>query len=172
MINWINVSTKTPSNPKILCWVFHKEEKIINLAYFIDKKWIKVNGNELNISDDKTIQGKIIQEEIKPTHWLPTPSLHLVISTNAIDKAVANVYKIPVENLRSKRRFRKKVVEPRQTAMYLYFNLLKLSIKEITWSFHLSAHGTTINGIKTIENLIATSQVYREKLKLIQNLIV
>jgi chromosomal replication initiator protein len=75
------------------------------------------------------------------------------ISIPLIQKAVADYYKISVDNLRSRSNTRT-VLVPRQVAMYLCKRLTKKSYPEIARQFGGKHHTTVIHSVEKINNLI------------------
>jgi chromosomal replication initiator protein len=79
------------------------------------------------------------------------------ISIPRIQKAVADYYKLTVENLRSKTNMRQ-VLVPRQIAMYLCKRLTKSSYPEIARQFGGKHHTTVIHSVEKIDKLIGTDR--------------
>ena len=75
------------------------------------------------------------------------------ISIPSIQKAVADYYKISVDNLRSRSNTRT-VLVPRQVAMYLCKRLTKKSYPEIARQFGGKHHTTVIHSVEKINHLI------------------
>jgi chromosomal replication initiator protein len=75
------------------------------------------------------------------------------ISIPRIQKAVADYYKISVDNLRSRSNMRT-VLVPRQVAMYLCKRLTKKSYPEIARQFGGKHHTTVIHSVEKINRLI------------------
>ena len=75
------------------------------------------------------------------------------ISIARIQKAVADYYKISVDNLRSRSNVRT-VLVPRQVAMYLCKQLTKKSYPEIARQFGGKHHTTVIHSVEKINRLI------------------
>lgn len=75
------------------------------------------------------------------------------ISIPSIQKAVADYYKISVDNLRSRSNMRT-VLVPRQVAMYLCKRLTKKSYPEIARQFGGKHHTTVIHSVEKINRLI------------------
>jgi chromosomal replication initiator protein len=75
------------------------------------------------------------------------------ISIPGIQKAVADYYKISVDNLRSRSNTRT-VLVPRQVAMYLCKRLTKKSYPEIARQFGGKHHTTVIHSVEKINHLI------------------
>jgi chromosomal replication initiator protein len=75
------------------------------------------------------------------------------ISIAVIQKAVADYYKISVDNLRSRSNMRT-VLVPRQVAMYLCKHLTKKSYPEIARHFGGKHHTTVIHSVEKINRLI------------------
>jgi len=75
------------------------------------------------------------------------------ISIPRIQKAVADYYKISVDNLRSRSNVRT-VLVPRQVAMYLCKRLTKKSYPEIARQFGGKHHTTVIHSVGKINNLV------------------
>ncbi|MDR0588763.1 MAG: chromosomal replication initiator protein DnaA [Burkholderiales bacterium] len=78
------------------------------------------------------------------------------ITVENIQKTIAEYYKIPIADMRSKKRDRS-VVRPRQTAMALSKELTDLSLPEIGMRFGGRDHTTVLHAIKVIAQLRQTS---------------
>src|SRR5437660_231006 len=76
------------------------------------------------------------------------------VSVPRIQKAVADYYKLTVDNLRVRSNARH-VLVPRQIAMYLCKRLTKASYPEIARQFGGKHHTTVIHSVEKIEGLIA-----------------
>ena len=74
------------------------------------------------------------------------------ISTNDIQRAVAEYFNVRVTDLRSKKRERN-ISLPRQVAMYLCKELTNLSLEDIGKSFGGRDHSTVIHAQKKIEKI-------------------
>jgi len=77
------------------------------------------------------------------------------ISIARIQKAVADHYKLTVDNLRARSNVRHFLV-PRQVAMYLCKRLTKKSYPEIAREFGGKHHTTVIHSVEKIDSLLAT----------------
>jgi len=76
-----------------------------------------------------------------------------VVSIELIQKTVANYYSIPEEALKSKKRI-KKLVLPRQLAMYLSRELTSASLNDIGNRFGGKDHTTVLHAISKIKNML------------------
>ena len=77
------------------------------------------------------------------------------ISIARIQKAVADQYKLTVDNLRARSNVRH-VLVPRQVAMYLCKRLTKKSYPEIAREFGGKHHTTVIHSVEKIDSLLTT----------------
>ncbi len=75
------------------------------------------------------------------------------VSVPRIQKAVADYYKLTVDNLRARSNARH-VLFPRQIAMYLCKRLTKASYPDIARQFGGKHHTTVIHSVEKIESLI------------------
>lgn len=76
-----------------------------------------------------------------------------IISVEMVQKSVAEFYKIPLAELRAKKR-NKNIVLPRQVAMYLLRQLTCMSLPEIGNAFGGKDHTTVMHSCKKIEKEI------------------
>jgi chromosomal replication initiator protein len=83
-------------------------------------------------------------------------------SPDAIRQRVAEEFKVTVDGLTSKRRT-KDLTVPRQVAMYLMRDLLDLPLVEIGKQFGGRDHSTVIHSIQKVEQDMATSDAFRQK---------
>jgi len=79
-----------------------------------------------------------------------------IVSVEMVQKSVADFFKIPVSELRAKRRH-KNIVLPRQIAMYLSRQLTGMSLPEIGNAFGGKDHTTVLHSCKKIEKEIRES---------------
>ena len=77
------------------------------------------------------------------------------VSIARIQKAVADHYKLTVDNLRARSNVRHFLV-PRQVAMYLCKRLTKKSYPEIAREFGGKHHTTVIHSVEKIDKLMST----------------
>jgi chromosomal replication initiator protein len=77
------------------------------------------------------------------------------VSIARIQKAVADQYKLTVDNLRARSNVRH-VLVPRQVAMYLCKRLTKKSYPEIAREFGGKHHTTVIHSVEKIDSLLST----------------
>ncbi|MCF3935035.1 hypothetical protein L1787_16650 [Acuticoccus sp. M5D2P5] len=92
-----------------------------------------------------------------------SPSVRISIRgpVEQIKKAVADDYELTVADLECERRTRR-LVGPRQLAMYLAHILTPRSLPEIGTRFGGRDHTTVLNGIKKVEKRIASDAVFAE----------
>ena len=76
-----------------------------------------------------------------------------VLSVLRIQRAVADYYKLTVDNLRSRSNVRH-ILVPRQVAMYLCKRLTKKSYPEIAREFGGKHHTTVIHSVEKIDRLL------------------
>jgi chromosomal replication initiator protein len=79
-----------------------------------------------------------------------------IISIDMVQKSVAEFFKIPLSELRAKKRH-KNIVLPRQVAMYLSRQLTNMSFPEIGNAFGGKDHTTALYSFKKIEKELAGS---------------
>lgn len=84
----------------------------------------------------------------------------LTDKSEMIIETVCDWFGITREEIRSNKRYRR-LVEPRQIAMFLLKRYTNLSLKEIGLMFGGRDHTTTIHSATTVENLMQTSEDYR-----------
>lgn len=77
-----------------------------------------------------------------------------VVSVEMVQKTVCDYYKVPLSELRAKKRH-KNIVLPRQLAMYLSRQLTNLSLPEIGNAFGGKDHTTVLHSCKKIEDNIS-----------------
>jgi chromosomal replication initiator protein len=94
--------------------------------------------------------GRIMEGEVV-IHRLPGPPR--IPAINEIQKAVAQYFDIPVNEMTSARRARH-IARPRQVAMYLARELTPRSLPEIGRRFGWRDHTTVMHAIKQIERLM------------------
>lgn len=75
------------------------------------------------------------------------------LNVEAIQKTVAEFFKVPISDLRAKKRH-KNIVLPRQIAMYLSRQLTSLSLPEIGCAFGGKDHTTVLHSCKKIEHTL------------------
>jgi chromosomal replication initiator protein len=75
------------------------------------------------------------------------------ISVEMVQKSVSEFYRIPLSEMRAKKRH-KNIVLPRQVAMYLSRQLTNLSLPEIGNAFGGKDHTTVLHSCKKIEREI------------------
>jgi len=93
-----------------------------------------------------------------------------LISIELIQKIVATYYSIPEEALKSKRRI-KKLVLPRQLAMYLSRELTAASLNDIGNRFGGKDHTTVLHAISKIKKMIASDDEITSQAERITELI-
>lgn len=87
-----------------------------------------------------------------------------VITLPAIQRAVADFYRVKVEDLKSKERNRG-VVLPRQVAMYLSRTLTASSLPAIGEAFGGKDHTTVIHSCEKIKRRLTTDEAFRRQLE-------
>ncbi len=102
-----------------------------------------VSDKELTVDFAREVLKNIISQKAK------------VVSIELIQKTVANYYSIPEEALKSKKRI-KKLVLPRQLAMYLSRELTTASLNDIGNRFGGKDHSTVLHAVSKIRELIAS----------------
>ena len=84
-----------------------------------------------------------------------------MISIDAIQKVVANVFNVKISDLKTKRKYKGFVI-PRQVAMYLSRKLTDASLLEIGEKFGGKDHSTVLHSIKKVETKMAQDPTFRE----------
>ena len=92
------------------------------------------------------------------------------VSINTIKQVVCKYFKIPLSDLESKSR-EKRIVEPRQIAMFLARKYASKTHSEIASTFGGKDHSTVIHATKKIEQAISTQGALKNKVKEIQQLL-
>lgn len=126
-----------------------------DVIYFIADQ-IKTNIRELEGALIRVVAYALLEEK-QPTLDLAKNVLKdlvketlKTISIDMVQRAVCDFYKIPITELRAKRRT-KNIVVPRQVAMYLSRQLTHLSLPEIGNSFGGKDHTTVLHACKKID---------------------
>jgi chromosomal replication initiator protein len=88
------------------------------------------------------------------------------VSVDNIKNLVANYFDMPVEKLHSKTRIRD-VVIARQLSMYLAKTYTNSSLKVIGESFGGRDHSTVIHSLKTVQDLLDTDEIFKDKVNAI-----
>ncbi len=83
-----------------------------------------------------------------------------IISVEMVQKIVAEYYKVPVNELRAKKR-NQNIVVPRQVAMYLSRQLANLSLPEIGNAFGGKDHTTVLHSCRKIEELVNSDKNFK-----------
>lgn len=94
-----------------------------------------------------------------------------VISSDLIQKTVAEYFNLKPEDLRSKKRTRS-ISYPRQIAMYLCRTLTDLSLPKIGESFGGRDHTTVLHGFEKIENELKKDSDLEQSIEILKNQIV
>jgi chromosomal replication initiator protein len=100
-----------------------------------------VSDKELTVDFARDVLKNIISQKTR------------TISIELIQKTVANYYSIPEETLKSKKRI-KKIVVPRQLAMYLCRELTSASLNDIGNRFGGKDHTTVLHAISKIKDIV------------------
>lgn len=78
----------------------------------------------------------------------------------SVQKAVANHYGLSVDDLKSPSRLRR-IVHPKQVAMYLAHNICRRSVSDIGRAFWRD-HSTVIFGLKAIEERLTSPELGKD----------
>lgn len=117
--------------------------------------------------ENKDIDADLAAEALK--HF-ETPSNTRVISISDIQKAVANMYQLKIDDLKAKKRT-KSIAFPRQIAMYLSRELTDCSLPKIGKEFGGRDHTTVIHACDKISSMIQTDALLQSRLKEIEQLL-
>lgn len=117
-----------------------------------------VSDKELTVDFAREVLKNIISQKTR------------TISIELIQKTVANYYSIPEEALKSKKRI-KKLVLPRQLAMYLCREMTSASLNDIGNRFGGKDHTTVIHAISKIKEMITTDSELSSQAQRITELI-
>ncbi len=90
-----------------------------------------------------------------------------MLTAENIQKTVAKHFNISVDELKSQKRI-KKILIPREVAMYLTRKLTKNSLPEIKAKFGVKSHATIINACRKIEKEIANNPELKKKVEEIE----
>ena len=112
--------------------------------------YASLNDHPVTLVSAKNILKDMVKESTK------------TISVEIIQKSVAEFFRIPISELRAKKRH-KNIVLPRQVAMYLSRQLTNLSLPEIGHAFGGKDHTTVLHSYKKIENSIIKNEDGRLK---------
>ena len=89
------------------------------------------------------------------------------VNVDYLQKAVAEYYQVPLEQLKSKSR-KREIVMARQTAMYLSKQYTHHSLKSIGHYFGGRDHTTVIHAVQTINDLLDTDTPFRRSFEGLQ----
>lgn len=126
-----------------------------DVIYFIAQQ-ITANIRELEGALIRVVAYALLEEKTVTLDMAKSVLKDLVketiktITMEMVQRAVCDFYKIPITELRAKRRS-KNIVVPRQVAMYLARRLTHLSLPEIGNSFGGKDHTTVLHACKKIE---------------------
>ncbi len=116
-------------------------------------------GTEITVESAEALLADVLDKEAEEK------SLHL--STDAIQKAVAEYFELQVRDLTAKKR-PANVAAPRMLAMYLCRKLTDCTQQEIGLAFGGRNHATVHHAFKTIEDKIKTDEGTRRAISTIQ----
>ncbi|MEK6627812.1 MAG: chromosomal replication initiator protein DnaA [Bdellovibrionota bacterium] len=127
------------------------EETVQYIARISKKSIRELEGNLKKIKMFSELQGLNITLELARKVLAHHENV-ITISTEEIQRIVAEYYKIRVTDLKSTNRARP-IVVPRQIAMYLIKRFLDKSLVDIGKAFGGKDHTTVINSLAKVENL-------------------
>lgn len=137
----------------------HETIKIADDIIFFIAESIKTNIRELEGALVRVIAYALLQEEELTLEIARNVLKDLLqetskqINAEDVQQAVAKLYRIPVSDLKNRKRI-KNIVLPRQVAMYLTRELTNLSLPEIGHSFGGKDHTTVLYAYKKIKQAI------------------
>jgi len=117
-----------------------------------------LTGCVINMDFSKRVLRDLLHEEIR------------AVSTEDIQKYVANYYNIRLQDMKSKKRSRN-IAFPRQVAMYCCKILTSLSLPEIGECFGGRDHTTILYAARKIEGLLGQDEGFRDEIDHILKLI-
>ncbi len=129
------------------------EGSLIRLGAFAS-----LSGNEINMDLARNILKNILEDEQK------------VFTTEVVMKAAANHFQVKLSDLKSSKRNRV-YAYPRQLAMFLIRDLMKLSYPEIGKTFGGKDHATVIHACKKINNLLQHDPETQRHLQAVKTLL-
>jgi len=107
--------------------------------------YASLDEQPVTLESAKSVLKDMVRESVK------------IVSVEMIQKSVAEFFRIPLSEMRAKKRH-KNIVLPRQVAMYLSRQLTNMSLPEIGNAFGGKDHTTVLHSCKKIEGEITNKQ--------------
>ena len=114
-----------------------------------------LNKQEVDLELAKQVLGNIVQ------------NIDVEVNIDYLQKVVAEHYKVPITQLKSKSR-KREIVTARQVAMYLSKKHTHHSLKSIGHYFGGRDHSTVIHALQTVSDLLDTDQPFQRSFKELQ----
>ena len=114
----------------------------------------------------KSLTLDIVKEQLQDSIKVPSG----IITIETIQKIVADHYQISVADLKGNKKI-KKIVVPRQIAMYICKHVTEYSLQDIGDEFGGKDHSTVIHSIGKIENLLKIDANLAATIKLLEQTI-
>jgi chromosomal replication initiator protein len=139
------------------------DDVIDYIAHNVDSNIRELHGVLISLIANASLMRKDIDLDLaKSTLINIVRSSDKTLTIDFIQQIVADYFKVPVEELKSKTR-KKEIATARQIAMYFSQNLTKFPLKQIGESFGGRDHSTVVHATKTIK-IKATSDSLFEKM--------
>lgn len=140
------------------------EEVVQYVAYNVQTNIRDLEGIVISLFAQATLNKKEIDLELaKKVMKNFVKNSFNELGIDEIQKMVCNFYNVPYVDLLSKTR-KREIVQARQITMYLAKKYTKSSLKAIGEHFSGKDHTTVIHSCQTVENLMDTDTLYKEKL--------
>lgn len=147
-------------------------EVMIYIANQIDTNIRQLEGALIRVVAYSSLENKDIDADLaaEALKHFETPTHSKVISIIDIQRAVANVYQLKIDDLKAKKRT-KSIAYPRQIAMYLSRELTDCSLPKIGKEFGGRDHTTVIHACDKISKLLETDSALQSRIKEIEQLL-
>ncbi|MFN8436764.1 MAG: chromosomal replication initiator protein DnaA [Cytophagales bacterium] len=140
------------------------EEVIEYIAVSVDTNIRELEGVLTSLIAHSTIIRKEINLELaKSILKNVVKEIDSDVGIDFIQKAVAESFKVSVEEMKDKTR-KKEIVIARQTAMYFAKNYTNLSLKAIGYHFGKRDHTTVLHAIEAVNNMLDTDKAFKNQI--------
>lgn len=140
------------------------EEVIQYVAYNVQNNIRDLEGIVISLFAQATLNKKEVDLELaKKVMKNFVKNNFTELSIDDIQHMVCDFYNVSYDSLMAKTR-KREIVQARQIAMYLAKKFTKSSLKSIGEHFSGKDHTTVIHSCQTVENLMDTDPVYKDKL--------
>ena len=153
--------------------LYLSEDVCLMIASNIKNSIRELEGALVRLEAEASIQGTEITLDIAKealSEMFDNNNVGNSVSIDNIKQIICQYFKISQSDLESKSR-EKKVVEPRQIAMYLSKKYASKTLSEIANSFGGKDHSTVIHAVKKINQEISTQGPLKNKVKEIQQML-